>query len=83
MIIQRSGLTGELTVSKVIVDFYYLAHRQLPRLFSLNIYIDNQHDAIIYPVKPTKKQIRNFKKKYIPELKAAQKRQENRRLIDK
>ncbi|WP_426134329.1 DUF7279 family protein [Providencia sp. PROV082] len=67
---------------KVIVDFYYLAHRQLPRLFSLNIYIDNQHDAIIYPVKPTKKQIRHFKKKYIPKLKSAQKRQENRRLID-
>ncbi|WP_458047945.1 DUF7279 family protein [Providencia hangzhouensis] len=75
--------TGELTVSEVIVDFYYLSHRQLPRLFSLNIYIDNQHDAIIYPVKPTKKQIRHFKKKYIPKLKAAQKRQENRRLIDR
>lgn len=67
---------------KVIVDFYYLAHRQLPRLFSLNIYIDNQHNAIIYPVKPTKKQMRRFKKKYIPKLKAGQERQENRRIID-
>lgn len=64
-------------MDEIIVGFYYLAHPQLPRSFSLNIYIATEHCKVIYPCKPTKKQVREAKKKYIPWLKSILKR--NRR----
>lgn len=70
MIIQRSGLTGELTVSEPVeVMVYYVNFNTNSRFWMLKINVGWIEEHYKFPCKPTKRQIRKKKKEWIQEAK--------------